>query len=97
MQRVCSSTHKASLAMLLSWIWQWWRLSIPTGVRLGDVGVGWRPLASVVAENPRDRFIFINLLWFYLESFQDNHFIPVYLLVSTYVAKTLIGDDKKMT
>jgi hypothetical protein len=93
----CSSTHKASLAMLLSWIWQWWRLSIPTGVRLGDVGVGRRPLASVVAENPRDQFIFINPLWFYLESFQDNHFIPVCLLVSTYVAKTLIGDDTKMT
>jgi hypothetical protein len=64
-------------------------------VRLGDVGVGRRPLASVVAENLRDRFIFIDLLRFYLQSFQDNHFILVCLLVFTYVAKMLIGDDKK--
>jgi hypothetical protein len=55
-------------------------------VRLGDAGVGWRPMASVVAGNPRDRFVFIDLLWFYLQNFQDNHFILVYLLVSKCVA-----------
>jgi hypothetical protein len=71
--------------MVLSWIWQWWRLGVPFGVSLGGAGVGWRPLASAVAENPRDRFIFLDLLWFYLQSFQDNHFISIILLVSRYV------------
>jgi hypothetical protein len=55
--------------MVLSWIWQWWSLSVPSGMRLGDAGVGWRPLALAVAGNPRNRFVFINLLWFYLQSF----------------------------
>jgi hypothetical protein len=85
-QRACSSTHKASLAMVLSWIWQWWRLGVPSSVRLGGAGVGRRPLASAVAGNHRDRFVFIDLLWFFLQSFQDNHFIPICLLISTYVA-----------
>jgi hypothetical protein len=58
----CSSTHKDSLAMMLFWILQWWRLS----VRLGGVGIGRRPLATVVARNPRDRFAFLDLLEFYL-------------------------------
>jgi hypothetical protein len=85
-QRACSSTHKASLAMVLSWIWQWWRLGVPSRVRLGGAGVGRRPLASAVAGNHRDRFVFIDLLWFFLQSFQDNHFIPICLLIFTYVA-----------
>jgi hypothetical protein len=55
--------------MVLSWIWKWCRLGVPSGVRLGGARVGRRPLASVVAGNPRDRFVFIDLLWFYLQSF----------------------------
>ena len=39
----------------------------------------------VVAGNLRDRFVFLDLLDLYLQ-IQDNHFIPVCLLVSTYVA-----------
>jgi hypothetical protein len=76
MQRAYSSTHKASLAMVLSQILHWWRL----GVCLGGAGGGRRPLATVVAENPRDRFVFLDLIGFYLQ-IQDNHFIPVCLLV----------------
>jgi hypothetical protein len=47
--------------------------------------VGWRPLVTVVAGNPRDHFVFLDLLGFYMQ-IQDNHFIPACLLVSTYVA-----------
>jgi hypothetical protein len=65
-QQPCSSTHKASLAMVLSWICQWWRLDISSDMRLGDAGVERRPLALVVVGNPKDRFVFINFLWFYL-------------------------------
>jgi hypothetical protein len=72
--------------MVLSWILQWWRLNVSCDLRLGGAGVGRRPLALVVAGNPRDRFVFLDLLWFYLQCFQDNHFIPVCLLVSMYVA-----------
>jgi hypothetical protein len=36
------------------------------GVCLGSAGVGWRPLATVVAGNPKDRFVFLHLLGFYL-------------------------------
>jgi hypothetical protein len=54
------------------------------GVRFGGVGVEQRPLASVVAGNPRDRFVFLDLLRFYLHSYQDNHCIPV-LSVSFHV------------
>jgi hypothetical protein len=36
----------------------------------------------VAVGNPR--FVFLNLLLFFLRSFQDNHFIPVCLLVFTY-------------
>jgi hypothetical protein len=51
-------------------------------VRLGGVGVGRRPMALVVAENPRDRSVFLDLLRF---SLQSNHFIPICLLIYTYV------------
>jgi hypothetical protein len=44
-----------------------------------------RRLATVVAGNSRDLFVFLDLLRFYLQ-IQDNHFILVCLLVSTYVA-----------
>jgi hypothetical protein len=71
-QQACSLTHKASLAMVLSQILQWWRLD----VRLGGAGGGRQPLATVVAGNPRDCFLFLDLLGFYLQ-IQDNHFIPV--------------------
>jgi hypothetical protein len=84
-QRVCSSTHKASLTIVFAWIWHWWRLDVPSIMRLDGSGVGRRPLALVVAGNLRDRFVFLDLLWFYLQNFQDNHFISVCLLVSTYV------------
>jgi hypothetical protein len=72
--------------MVFAWIWHWWRLNVPSGMRLDNADVGQRPLALVVAGNPRDQFVFLDLLWFYLQSFQDNHFISVCLLVSTYVA-----------
>jgi hypothetical protein len=62
------------------------RLVFPSGVRLGGAGVGHRLLASVVAGNPRDRSVFLDLLRFFLQNFQDNHFIPICLLVSLYVA-----------
>jgi hypothetical protein len=39
------------------WILQWWRFGIFFGARLGDVGVGWLPMASVVAGNSRDRCV----------------------------------------
>jgi hypothetical protein len=68
-QRACSSTHKASLAMVFSWMWQWWRLGFPSGVHLGGTRVGRWPLASVVPRNFRDRFVFLDLLWFFLQSF----------------------------
>jgi hypothetical protein len=57
-QRACSSTHKVSLAMVLSWISQWWRLGVPSDVRLDGVGVGQRPLALAVARNHRIDFYF---------------------------------------
>jgi hypothetical protein len=44
-----------------------------------------QPLAMVVPRNPRDHFVFLDLLGFYLQ-IQDNHFIPDCLLVSTCVA-----------
>jgi hypothetical protein len=49
------------------WILQWWRLGVSSGVCLGDAGVGRRPLATVVAGNPRDRFVFLDLQQFYLQ------------------------------
>jgi hypothetical protein len=73
------------VAMVLSWIRQWWRLGVSSGVHLDGVGVERRPMDSVVAGNPRDRFVFLDLLWFSLQSFQDNHFIPVYPLMFIYV------------
>jgi hypothetical protein len=75
-QRAYSSTHKASLAMMLSWIWQWWRLGVPSSVRLGGAGVGRHPLASAVAGNHRDRFVFIDLLWFFFAKFSGLSFYP---------------------
>jgi hypothetical protein len=71
--------------MLLSRILQWWRLNVSYSVHLGGAGVGRRPLATVVARNPMNPFVFLNLLGFYLE-FQDNHFTPICLLVCTCVA-----------
>jgi hypothetical protein len=80
LQQACSSTHKASLAVVLFWILQRWRLGVSSCVHLGGVGIGRRPLAMVVAENPKDRLVFLDLLEFYLQ-IQDNHFIPPCLLV----------------
>jgi hypothetical protein len=50
MHQACLSTHKASLAMVFSWIWKWWRLDVFSIVHLGGARVGRRLLASVVAE-----------------------------------------------
>jgi hypothetical protein len=44
-----------------------------------------RPLATVVVGNPRNHFVFLDLLEVYLQ-IQDNYFIPVCLLVFTCVA-----------
>jgi hypothetical protein len=38
-------------------------------VRLGSPRDGWRPMALVVAENPRDRFVFLVLLLVWLPLF----------------------------
>jgi hypothetical protein len=60
MQQACSSTHKASLAMVLSWILQWWRFDdVSFSMRLGGARARQRPLDSVVAGNPRNQFIFL--------------------------------------
>jgi hypothetical protein len=53
--------------MALSWILQWWRLGVSSGVRLGGAGVGRWLLATVVAGNLRDHFVFLDLLEFYLQ------------------------------
>jgi hypothetical protein len=58
----------------------------PSGVRLDGARVGRRLLASMVAKNPRDQVVFLDLLRFYLQGFQDNHFISFCLLISTCVA-----------
>ena len=39
LQQACSSTHKVSLAMVLFWILQRWRLGVSSCVRLGGVGI----------------------------------------------------------
>jgi hypothetical protein len=69
LQQTCSSTHKALLAMVLLWIWQWWRLDVSSNVCLNGVGCWRRPLASVSAENSKDSSIFFYLLGIYLQSF----------------------------
>jgi hypothetical protein len=87
LQQTCSSTQKALLAMVLFWIWQWWRLDISSDVRLGDVGVWRRRPVLASAEKLRDDFIFFYPLGFSLQSVHDNCFLLVYhcLLVSTCV------------
>jgi hypothetical protein len=67
MQQACSSSHKASLAIVISQILQWWRIGVSFGVRLSGAGVGRRLLAMVVAGNHMDRFVFLNRLGFYLQ------------------------------
>jgi hypothetical protein len=53
--------------MVLYWILRWWRFGIFSSVHLGDAGVEQRPLATVVAGNPRDHFLFLDILGFYLQ------------------------------
>jgi hypothetical protein len=74
MQWACSSTHKASLAMMLSRILNWWMVYFSYGVRLGGAGGVRRPLATMVAGNPRNYFVFLDLIGFYLQ-IQNNRFI----------------------
>jgi hypothetical protein len=85
MQQACSSSHKASLAIVLFGILQWWRIDVSSGVCLSGAGVGRRLLATMIAGNPMDHFVFLDLLGFYLQ-IKDNYFISVCLLVSTCVA-----------
>jgi hypothetical protein len=66
LQQACSSTQKALLAMVLLWIWQWWRLGISFDARLSGDGVWRRPLDSASAEKSRDGFIFFRPLDFSL-------------------------------
>jgi hypothetical protein len=61
-----SSTHKSSLAVVLSRILQWWRLGVSSSVRLDGVGVKRRPLATLVAGNSRG-FVFLDVLKFYVQ------------------------------
>jgi hypothetical protein len=61
--------------MVLSWILQWWKFDdVSSSMRLGGAGARRRLLASVVAGNPRNQFVFVDLLGIYLQCFQDNHF-----------------------
>jgi hypothetical protein len=87
LQQACSSTQKALLAMVLLWIWQWWRLGISFDVRLGGDGVWRRPLVSASAGKSRDGFVFFRPLNFSLQSVQDNYFLLfcLCLSVSTFV------------
>jgi hypothetical protein len=62
-QRHVPRLHVAGLlAMVLSWIWHRWRLDVSFGVHLGGARVGRRPPVSVVVVNPRDQFVFLDLL-----------------------------------
>jgi hypothetical protein len=63
LQQACSLTHKGSLAMVLFWIWQWCTLDVSSCIHLDGAGVKRRPLATVVAENHRDRLASCNLIW----------------------------------
>jgi hypothetical protein len=85
LQQACSSTQKVLFAMVLLWIWQWWRLGISFDVHLGGVGVWRRPLVSASAGKSRDGFVFFHPLDFSLQSVQDNCFLLVCLSVSTFV------------
>jgi hypothetical protein len=82
-QQACSSTYKASLTMVLFWIYQSWRFDVSSNRRL-SVGGGWRrPLVSASAANPRDSSVFFYPLGVYLQSFQDDYFCLVFSLVFT--------------
>jgi hypothetical protein len=48
-------------------ILQWWRLGVSSCVHLGGAGVGRLPLTTVVAGNPKDRFVFLDIFGFYLQ------------------------------
>jgi hypothetical protein len=89
--QACSSTHKALLMMVLSWILQWWRFGFSPGVYLGGAGVGRWPLTMVVVGNSKNRFVFLDPLGIYLQ-IQDNYFIPVCLLVSMFAYCNWIFD-----
>jgi hypothetical protein len=52
---------------MLSWILQWWSIGVSFGIRLSGAGVERWPLATVVTENLRDRFVFLDLLEFYMQ------------------------------
>jgi hypothetical protein len=69
LQQTYSSTHKASLAMVLLWIWQWWRLDVSSNERLDGVGCWRRPLVSASVEISKDSSVFFYLLGVYMQSF----------------------------
>jgi hypothetical protein len=86
--QACSSTYKASLAMVLFWICQSWRFDVSSNMCLG-VGGGWRrPLVSASAANPRDSSVFFYPLGVYLQSFQDDCFCLVFSFVFSFVLVT---------
>jgi hypothetical protein len=59
---------KALLAIVLLWIWQWWRLGVSSDVRLGNFGV-WRwPLVLASVEKLKDGFVFFCPLGFSVQS-----------------------------
>jgi hypothetical protein len=68
--------------------WRWCFFGYGNGggstslLRLGDVGVWRRPLASTSVENPRSRSEFFYLLeCYYLQSVENNCFFLVWFLV----------------
>jgi hypothetical protein len=85
LQRAYSSTHKASLAMVLFWIWQWRRPDVSSNVRLDSVGVWRRPLVLASVEKPRDSSVFFYPLGFSLQSVQDNCFLLVCLCLLAFM------------
>ena len=69
----------------------WWSLfgsgngGLFFSVCRGGAGIRRRSLVSVGAENHSDRSVFFYLLRCYLQSFQNNQFLLVYLSVSSYI------------
>jgi hypothetical protein len=86
LQHVFSSTHKAMLGMVFFFgSCNGGGSCVSPGVRLDDAGVRRQPLGTVVAGNPRNCLVFLDLLGFY-QQIMNNNFILVCLLFSTCVA-----------
>jgi hypothetical protein len=85
LQWVCLSIHKVSLAMLLLWIWRWWTLVVSSNACLGGVEIWRRPLASAIAENSNDNYVFFYSLGFYLQVSR----ITIFLYSFVYSCNTI--------